>query len=146
MTLALNINYAKLSMMLFSDYGNDVLDCSHSLMGRNAHIYLASANDCHTYFQCYTPLSPPLRRSCGFLLFNPLTNTCDWPSNVVRIRQDCDKTYTMFVPGVVRHLPPSDVTRVAPYNKKGVTGVQPPIHNRKVKIFVKIEIVLLNFK
>ncbi len=69
--------------------------------------------DCHAFHQC-TPLPLPapshrrgtgagpgpalgsVRRSCGFLLFNPSTLTCDWPDVVVRVRPECRKTFSVF--------------------------------------------------
>ena len=51
---------------------------------------VSDPSDCHSFRQCSgSPVIPAFRHSCGFLLFNPLTLTCDWPDVVVRIRPEC---------------------------------------------------------
>ena len=34
--------------------------------------------------------------SCGFLMFNPFLSSCDWPSNAIRVRQECGSTFSYF--------------------------------------------------
>ena len=68
------------------------LDCSKNL------VYYGSYGDCHSYYQCFDRYSAPFKRSCGFLMFNPVISTCDWPANVVKIRSECRKTNSNFPP------------------------------------------------
>ncbi len=65
-------------------------------------IVSADPSDCHAFHQCSGLHGvPAFRRSCGYLLFNPITLTCDWPDEVVRIRPECSKTFSVFGAGDV---------------------------------------------
>ena len=44
--------------------------------------------DCHTFYQC--DLSPQ-PRTCGNLMFNTVTQVCDWPHRVLQLRPECRK-------------------------------------------------------
>merc|ERR1712223_997866 len=70
--------------------GNEILDC-----GRGAP-FLPSPYDRHSFYRCFTTTSAPVQMSCGFLMFNPLLSTCDWPSNTIRVRQECGSSYSYF--------------------------------------------------
>jgi hypothetical protein len=69
--------------------GNEMVDCSKSS-------YIASPYDCHSFYRCFNDVSPPIKMSCGFLMFNPIHNTCDWPSNAIRMRPECGSTFSYF--------------------------------------------------
>lgn len=61
----------------------------------------SAPNDCHSFYQCLDPDSHiPVKMSCGFLHFNPVLGSCDWPANVIRIRPECGKTFKTFSEGV----------------------------------------------
>ena len=68
-----------------------IFDC-----GNSQQRYYAAPNDCHSFYQCFDTIGPPVKMSCGFLHFNPIQLACDWPANVISIRPECDKTFTNF--------------------------------------------------
>merc|ERR1711997_541859 len=43
-------------------------------------------DNCHIFYQCDINPQP---RSCGNMLFNSLSQVCDWPSKVMQIRPEC---------------------------------------------------------
>merc|ERR1712203_905174 len=45
-------------------------------------------DNCHIFYQCATH-SQPQPRSCGSMLFNSLSQVCDWPAKVMQIRPEC---------------------------------------------------------
>ena len=57
-------------------------------------------NDCHSFFKCFDATGIPVKMSCGFLHFNPLTMTCDWPANVIKARPECGKAFKSFDEGL----------------------------------------------
>ena len=64
--------------------------------GNSQQRFYAAPSDCHSFYQCFDTIGPPIKMSCGFLHFNPLANVCDWPANVINIRPECDKTLLNF--------------------------------------------------
>ena len=50
--------------------------------GNSQQRFYAAPSDCHSFYQCFDTIGPPIKMSCGFLHFNPLANVCDWPANV----------------------------------------------------------------
>jgi len=70
--------------------GNEILDCGHGAP------FLASPYDCHSFYRCFATTAAPVQMSCGFLMFNPLLSTCDWPSNTIRVREECGSSYSYF--------------------------------------------------
>lgn len=49
---------------------------------------LSSHYDCSKYYQCQ--FGQKIERNCGpNTYFNPITNICDWQSNVVKVRKEC---------------------------------------------------------
>jgi len=43
-------------------------------------------DNCHIFYQCDINPQP---RSCGDMLFNTLSQVCDWPAKVMQIRPEC---------------------------------------------------------
>ena len=70
--------------------GHEILDC-----GRGAP-FIPSPFDCHSFYRCFSTTSRAVKMSCGFLMFNPLLSTCDWPSNAIRVREECDSSFSYF--------------------------------------------------
>ena len=70
--------------------GNEILDCSHGSA------FLPSPYDCHSFYRCFAPNAVPVKMSCGFLMYNPVLNHCDWPSNTIRVREECGTSNGYF--------------------------------------------------
>ena len=70
---------------------SSLFDCSNSKQR-----YYPAPSDCHSFYQCFDKIGPPVKMSCGFLHFNPIASACDWPANVINIRPECDKTFKNF--------------------------------------------------
>merc|ERR1711915_1057162 len=47
---------------------------------------LPDQNDCHIFYQCDINPQP---MSCGDMMFNSMTQVCDWPSRVLQLRPEC---------------------------------------------------------
>ena len=58
--------------------------------------FITSPYDCHSFYRCFNENATPLKMSCGFLMFNPRLGTCDWPSNAIRVRQECGSSFSYF--------------------------------------------------
>ena len=58
--------------------------------------FITSPYDCHSFYRCFNEHATPLKMSCGFLMFNPRLGTCDWPSNAIRVRQECGSSFSYF--------------------------------------------------
>jgi len=56
------------------------------------HDHLPVAHNCHAFYHCWGPRLTI--KDCGpFLMFNPVTKVCDWPSIVKYIRPMCDPNH-----------------------------------------------------
>merc|ERR1711953_7172 len=49
---------------------------------------IADLENCHLYYHCQTSSSP---MTCGDMMFNTKTQTCDWPHKVLQLRPECRK-------------------------------------------------------
>ena len=52
------------------------------------------AQDCHVFYQCDQGVNGSKwhKKTCGInMMYNPLTQVCDWPYNVFEIRKECIK-------------------------------------------------------
>ena len=55
----------------------------------HGHDHIPVAHNCHAFYHCWGPRLTI--KHCGpFLMFNPVTKVCDWPSVVKYIRPMCD--------------------------------------------------------
>ena len=77
-------------LILGRGVGNEILDCSHGSA------FLPSPYDCHSFYRCFAPNAVPVKMSCGFLMYNPILNHCDWPSNTIRVREECGTSNGYF--------------------------------------------------
>lgn len=53
----------------------------------------AHESDCHAFYHCSPGVFGPelVEKTCGKdMMYNPETQVCDWPSNVVLIKPECD--------------------------------------------------------
>ena len=69
---------------------NEILDCSRGAP------FLPSPYDCHSFYRCFAPNALPVKMSCGFLMYNPVLKHCDWPSNTIRVREECGTSNGYF--------------------------------------------------
>ncbi|XP_026667953.1 hemocytin isoform X2 [Ceratina calcarata] len=55
------------------------------------------SNDCHLFYQCVPGVNGNefVMKSCGeHMFYNPDSQICDWPANVLKIRPDCSQERT----------------------------------------------------
>merc|ERR1712098_197147 len=49
--------------------------------------YLPDSSNCHAFWHCHQGYTEA--KSCGFMMFNPVKQVCDWPSKVLQLRPEC---------------------------------------------------------
>ena len=88
----------------------------------NGSPYITSPYDCHSFYRCFNENATPLKMSCGFLMFNPRLGTCDWPSNAIRVRQECGSSFSYFSTENPNSIPQievsSKITQIIPLIKR----------------------------
>ena len=101
--------------------GNEILDWSHGSA------FLPSPYDCHSFYRCFSPNAVPVKMSCGFLMYNPILNHCDWPSNTIRVREECGTSNGYFGSNSEAETREVEATTAKPKEVKTTTPKEPRI-------------------